>query len=68
MMFAVAIYLTAIAVAELVGVFIGIVPSLIGHAVLIIVLLGQYALQSQVPYRRIFACFGARFAAPHPEF
>ncbi len=52
-MLPIAAYLIAIAVAELVGVFIGVVPSLMGHAILIIVLLGQYALQSQVPYRRI---------------
>jgi membrane protease YdiL (CAAX protease family) len=53
MMLPIAAYLIAIAVVELVGVYVGVVPSLIGHAILIVVLLGQYALQNQAPYRRI---------------
>jgi len=49
---AVPAYIAAIAVAEAVGAGIGVVPSILGHAVLISILLSQYVL-TQVPYRRV---------------
>jgi membrane protease YdiL (CAAX protease family) len=53
MIIAAFLYLAVIAAIEIVGIVVGVVPSLLGHVFLIIVLLGQYALADQLPYRRI---------------
>ncbi len=47
------IYLAAIAIAELAGVFISPLASLLIHAGLIGVLLGHYLIQDKAPYRRV---------------
>lgn len=48
----VTIYVVLIACAELIGVSIGMIPSVLCHALLIPVLLGHY-VTSQAPYRRV---------------
>jgi uncharacterized protein len=53
MLIAAFLYLMVIAALELIGITVGILPSLLGHMFLIIVLLAQYALADRLPYRRI---------------
>lgn len=50
-------YLTIIVTAELLGVAIGIVPSIVCHAVLIVVLFNHYILVNHAAYRRILPIF-----------
>src|SRR5881227_941054 len=46
-------YSAAIAVAEVIGVLVGVIPALLCHAILLPVLLNHYALSDRAPYRRI---------------
>ena len=45
-------YMVLIAVAEIMGVFIGVVLGVLGHALLILVLLNNYIFRDNAPYRR----------------
>src|SRR5215207_131970 len=46
-------YIPAIAGAEAVGVFLGIIPGIICPALLIPMLLSQYVIMEKAPYRRV---------------
>src|SRR5262245_42070319 len=45
------VYLVAVGSAEVTGIVLGIVPSAIFHAILLVVLLSHYALSEQAAYR-----------------
>ena len=47
------VYLAAIAGAEVIGVFVGVVPGAVGHALLVLTLLSHYALKNGLSYRRV---------------
>jgi uncharacterized protein len=47
------LYIATIAGAEAIGAFIGNIPSILCHAILLPILLGHYALSDNAPYRRI---------------
>lgn len=49
----VAAYMAAIGAAEALRVFAGAIPSAICHALLVVLLLNQYVMRDQTPYRRI---------------
>jgi membrane protease YdiL (CAAX protease family) len=50
-------YLAAIASAEVAGVLIGVIPSTLFHALLILILLNHYISLNQAAYRRILPVF-----------
>jgi membrane protease YdiL (CAAX protease family) len=52
-MIVVPIYIAAIAGAEAIGVFIGVVPGALCQAILTLTLLSHYVLMDRAPYRRI---------------